>query len=78
MNAKKVDLDSLESFGPDTKCHRYARDKGDEFTGLYDTNAHMPVFAPAGRLEGPAVYYQQHVCSDVACILTSTGTKESS
>ncbi len=55
MDAKKVNLDTLESVGTDTERHRYARDKGDEFTRLYNTDTHMPVFAPAGRLEGPAV-----------------------
>lgn len=63
MDAKKVNLDTIESVGTDTERHRYARDKGDEFTRLNNTDTHMPVFAPAGRLEGPAVYNQQHVWS---------------
>lgn len=53
VNAKEIDLGTLEDVGPYAKSDRNPRYESDELPRLGRTDANMPLFSPSWRFEGP-------------------------
>lgn len=56
VDAEKVDFRDFEYLPSNSDFSWYAADGGDQFSGLGDPNANMPLLFPSRRLQRPVIY----------------------